>query len=108
MLGSIDTHFKDNTDQSYRILQASKPDDIIYDCTHDNPSVLDKFNTGKVALPQIGLNCVADKAIASTWGFDLLVPKQIHCVTEKRVYRGFDQTAILKEFEPAQEGQLTE
>ena len=39
-----------------------------------------------MALPHIGLSSLADKAIASTWGYDLLVHEQINCVTEKRVY----------------------
>lgn len=54
-------------------LVSSKPGDIIYDCTHDNPSVLEKFLTGRMALPHVGLNSLADKAVASTWGYDLLV-----------------------------------
>ena len=39
-----------------------------YDCTHDNPTVLEKFQTGRMALPHIGLLSLADISIASTWG----------------------------------------
>jgi hypothetical protein len=46
------------------------PCDILYDCTHDNPSVVDKFQTGRMALPHAGLMSVSDICIASTWGVD--------------------------------------
>ena len=59
---------------------------MLYDCTHDNPSVVEKFQTGRIALPHIGLSAVSDMAIASTWGYDQLVGEQIHCVSEKRLY----------------------
>lgn len=39
-----------------------------------------------MALAHIGLASMADISIASTWGYDFLVHKQIHCVEEKRVY----------------------
>jgi len=63
----------DLTGRPYKILKASKPDDMIYDCTHDNPSVVEKFQTGRIALPHIGLASLADTSIATTWGYDLLV-----------------------------------
>jgi hypothetical protein len=47
-----------------------------------------------MALPHIGLSSLADKAIASTWGYDLLVHQQIHCVSEKRLYPIHDQSDI--------------
>ena len=64
---------------------------MLYDCTHDNPSVLEKFQTGRMALPHIGLTALADISIASTWGYDFLVKEQIHCVSEKRLYPTHDQ-----------------
>jgi len=69
---------------------ATKPDDMIYDCTHDNESPLGKFQTGRIALPHIGLASLADTSIASTWGIDFLMKDQIHCVSEKRLYPIFD------------------
>ena len=36
-----------------------------------------------MALAHIGLASMADISIASTWGYDFLVNKQIHCVDEK-------------------------
>ena len=81
---------------------------MLYDCTHDNPAVVERFQTGRMALPHIGLAAVADIAIASTWGYDLLVGEQIHCVSEKRQYATFDQRELLaaaaqQEPEPAVE-----
>jgi hypothetical protein len=71
---------------TYTLLISRKPEDIIYDLTHDNPSVVEKFESARLALPQLGLNSMADKAIATTWGFDQLLAKQINCVTETRLY----------------------
>lgn len=50
-----------------------------------------------MALPHIGLSSLSDKAIASTWGYDLLVHEQIHCVSEKRLYPIHDQSDITSE-----------
>jgi hypothetical protein len=69
----IDCDYKDLDGVSYKNLNSKKPVDMIYDCTHDNPSVVTKFMTGLIALPHLGLNALADCSIASTWGFDLLV-----------------------------------
>jgi len=46
---------------------------------------------------------MADKAIATTWGFDLLVAEQIHCVEEKRLYPVFDQRDIKVEAKRVQQ-----
>lgn len=59
---------------------------MLYDCTHDNPSVVHKFETGRMALPHLGIAAASDLPIASTWGYDQLVVEQIHCVNEKRTY----------------------
>lgn len=74
-LGVIDSTFTDISGSTYQILRPTKPEDILYDCTHDNPSVLEKFHTGRIALPHIGLSSLSDKAIATTWGYDLLMAK---------------------------------
>ena len=86
MVGRIDDIFRDLNGFYYKVMHPKKPVDILYDCTHDNPSVLEKFQTGRMALPHIGLSSLGDTSIATTWGYDQLVPKQINCVTEKRVY----------------------
>jgi len=51
VVGQIDTSFRDLKGREYRHLKCSKPEDIIYDCTHDNPSVVEKFHTARIALP---------------------------------------------------------
>ena len=77
------------------MLKSRKPEDMLYDCTHDNPSMLEKFHTGRIALPLIGLASLGDCSIATTWGVDLLVKEQIHCVSEKRTYPVFDQSGFV-------------
>lgn len=44
-----------------------------------------------MALCQLGVACMADISIASTWGFDQLLPKNLSVVTEKRLYFKYDQ-----------------
>ena len=61
---------KSSKARSYKILKPLKPLDIIYDCTHDNPTPVEKFKTGRIALSHLGLLGMADTAIASTWGYD--------------------------------------
>ena len=70
----------------YQILTATKPSDVIYDCTHDNPSPLEKFGSRSLSLPTIGLLGLADQIIASTWGYDQLLPENISVVKEERLY----------------------
>jgi hypothetical protein len=74
------------TGEKYLVLKARRPNDILYDCTHDNPSPLEKFKTGRIALPHLGVAAMADISIASTWGYDHLLPKNINVVNEKRMY----------------------
>lgn len=63
---------------------------MIYDCTHDNPTPSKKYkNNGKIALPHLVLNSMSNSSIASTWGYDMLVPKQISVVSEKKLYHIF-------------------
>jgi glycogen debranching enzyme len=62
----------------------------MYDCTHDNPSPLEKFKTARIALSHLGVAAMADIPIASTWGYDQLIPKNIDVVKEKRLYFKFD------------------
>lgn len=97
VLGVVDETFIDIRDRPYKQLTNRTPEDIIYDCTHDNESVRDKFQTGRMALPHIGLASMADKCIATTWGYDQLVHKQIHCVEEKRLYPIMDQSSFIKD-----------
>lgn len=57
--------------------------------------MLDKFQTMRMALPHVGLGALSDTSIASTWGYDILVDKQINCVTEKRIYPVMEQEDLL-------------
>lgn len=50
----------DGVAKMYKKLMPSKPNDVIYDCTHDNPSPLEKFGTRRLCLPTIGLLGLAD------------------------------------------------
>ena len=77
VIGLVDPSFSDITSPTthYRILTPAKPCDIIYDCTHDNPAPLAKFQTARIALPMAGVASMADTAIATTWGVDLLIPE---------------------------------
>jgi hypothetical protein len=82
----LDGTFLDIGGHPYKNLIASKPNEILYDCSHDNPSIFDKYDTGTMALPLLCLNSVSSKALASTWGYDILVKENIHCVEEERLY----------------------
>lgn len=39
----IDDHFRDINGRSYKVLRSTMPVDMIYDVTHDNPSIVEKF-----------------------------------------------------------------
>ena len=58
VLGKLDEHFTDASGQ-YMVLRPSKIKDILYDCTHDNPSFLDKFGSRRCALPYISMTLSA-------------------------------------------------
>ena len=77
VLGKIDPDFEfvndpaeDGSKRSYKVLMPAKPSDVIYDCTHDNPSPLEKFGTRRLSLPTICLLGLADQVIATTLGYD--------------------------------------
>jgi glycogen debranching enzyme len=67
-------------------LTPSHPHDIIYDMTHDNPSLQTKFGNRVLALPLAALLSSANQIIASTWGYDQLLPKKLSVVSEKKLY----------------------
>jgi hypothetical protein len=68
------------------VLKPTKPSDIIYDQTHDNPTPLELFGARSLALPTMGVLALADQIIATTWGFDQLLPKNVDVVSETRLY----------------------
>lgn len=91
LLGLVDQEFEDVHGDKYLVLRPTKPNDIIYDCTHDNPAPLEKFKTGRIALPHLAVASMADQPIASTWGYDHLLPEHLNVVHEHRVYASFNQ-----------------
>ncbi|KAA3676438.1 glycogen debranching enzyme [Paragonimus westermani] len=58
---------------------------LVYDQTHDNPSVAEKHCVYDF-LPLAGLNAILSCAIGSTRGYDELVPHNIDVVHETRPY----------------------
>lgn len=86
VLGLIDQDFEDIEGRKFRVLKPVKPNDIIYDQTHDNPPPKEKFKTGRIALSHMGVLAMADTAIASTWGYDQLVPRKVDVVKEAKMY----------------------
>lgn len=58
--------------------------------THDNPAPGEKYpGHAKIALPHMVLNSMSYQSVASTWGYDFLLPKQLSVVTEERKYHQF-------------------
>jgi len=86
-IGTIDDTFIDTNDKSYKVLKPRKPEDILYDQTHDNLAIVQKFKTGRQALPLLGLISMLDKPIASNWGYDYLMHEKINCIKETRQYQ---------------------
>jgi hypothetical protein len=72
-------------------LAAKRPCDILYDCTHDNPAPIQKFKTGRIALPHLGVLAMSDITTASTWGYDQLLPRNISVINEKKLYQTVNQ-----------------
>ena len=70
---------------SYRPLTDSVAHAIFYDLTHDNESLI-KSHCVYDALASSSLVAMSSCAIASTRGFDELVPHHINVVTETRAY----------------------
>jgi hypothetical protein len=54
-----------------------KPNDILFDCTHDNPSIYQKYKNGLQALPFLTINSLANRSIGSSWGYDLLIKEKV-------------------------------
>lgn len=85
-LSEFNESFHDIDGNEYKYLKPKNPSQILFDCSHDDQSVFDKYDSFKMALPLMALNCSSRRAIASTWGFDQLVKEQIDCIDEKRLY----------------------
>lgn len=83
---TLDEQFTDIYGKAYKPLIPRRPEEIVYDCTHDTPSTHDKYLTSAMALPLVGINGLSNKAIGTTWGYDLLLKKQIPCTDIKGLY----------------------
>ena len=59
---------------------------ILYDCTHDNETPSQKRQP-QDALPNAAVVCMTNSSIASTRGYDELIPRQLSVVTERRLYK---------------------
>jgi len=84
------------TSEKYHILKPRRPNEILYDCTHDNPAPIEKFKTGRIALSHMGVISMSDISIASTWGFDQLLPRNISVINEKKLYSAPNQDDLFK------------
>lgn len=82
----MDDEFENIDGSKFRVLKPVKPSEILYDCTHDNPAPVEKFKTARIALSHLGIIGMTDCAIASTWGYDQLIPRNLNVVVEKRLY----------------------
>ena len=59
---------------------------LFYDCTHDNETPAQK-RTPMDALPNAAIVCFTNTAVASTRGYDELVPNTLSITDEMRLYR---------------------
>ncbi|CAI2359529.1 unnamed protein product [Moneuplotes crassus] len=88
IIGKLDDHYLDHsTGEIYRKIKQRYPLPVFYDMTHDNSSTIEKFPPGTISLPHLALGSVLCCSIASTYGFDILLPKNLHIVKEMRLYQ---------------------
>lgn len=59
---------------------------VFYDCTHDNETPAQR-RTPMDALPNAAIVCFTNTAVASTRGYDELIPAQLSISKENRLYR---------------------
>lgn len=77
-------------------LRSSKVPAVFYDCTHDNPTPVER-RKGHDALPSAAMVSMSNCMIASTRGYDEFIPQQLSVVRENRVYKVYSaQTEPIK------------
>ena len=91
LLGKLDDTYKDYEHKLFKYLKQSDIEPLVYDCTHDNPSPIDRFlKEPSVTLAHVVAEGMAGVSIGSTFGYDIMVPKQLSVVSEKRPYPFID------------------
>lgn len=71
----------------YKPLLGRRPKSVIYDITHDNPTLHEKFSNLGLNLSYLCCNSMSAASIGSTRGFDQLFPYQPSVVKENRLYK---------------------
>jgi glycogen debranching enzyme len=71
----------------YNILSPIYPKSIIFDITHDNPTLHERFNNLGLNLTFLATISMTMSSIGSTRGFDQLFPYQPSVIRENRVYK---------------------
>eukprot|EP00347_Sterkiella_histriomuscorum_P000287 403376460 len=80
-------YFNQTTDIERLKINPKNIRSLIFDCNHDNPSYVDRYQKQpSVMLSHLLINGLSGDGIASTFGFDILVPKQPSVVSEKRPF----------------------
>lgn len=80
------------TNPSYKRLQSTPVPAILYDCTHDNPTPVERRKAHD-ALPNAAMVAMANCFVASTRGYDEFIPQQLSVITETRTYPVYQASA---------------
>ncbi len=90
VLGKLDEnsslYLDSNKILKYKKLKGRKPKSVIFDITHDNPTLFEKYSNLGLNLTYLCCNSMIGSSIGSTRGFDQLFPYQPSVVKENRVY----------------------
>jgi hypothetical protein len=71
----------------YYLLTPITPKSIIYDITHDNPTLHERYNNLALNLTFLATISMTMSSIGSTRGFDQLFPYQPSVIKENRLYK---------------------
>jgi len=78
------------------VLLPKMPVTLLYDQTHDNPTVHQKLGLRQM-LPLIGLNSAAFVFAGSIKGYDEIYPDRASVVSERRLYKNFMDVKLVEE-----------
>lgn len=93
VFGKLNNNFRIDS-KEYIKLSGRKPKSIIYDMTHDNPTLHDKYKNALLSNSFLSVLMFSLSAIGSTKGFDELYFKNPSVVKENRKYRYLDSTKV--------------